>query len=276
MNPLTALRKRRDKEMNRKKYLLMVFFASIFNVIYSQSVQYKGENIDTISIECITAFRDIKNRSINEQDIFSIYYSDSKNCYVVEKYAKIKNNTHKVIKKYTHNSIPKNKVQGLMASLEINYKKVRAEDFGIYENNIDSIINTMKLNKLYKDEFIQKFKNIDNFKLFLAKKFGEQCLNSYGISSVVLSAFRIKIKTHTNTYLLSSSNINNCKQPWNIVNHSLYENVNPETMSINNIFNFNINKSLIQILPSKFMGIDKLKIDGILQDYIEWCVNNSR
>ena len=252
--------------------LTMVYYHSI-----AQPIQYDNNNVDSIIIKSAYGTHNMK-RFYTKEDVYILYYDTAIDNFKIGGYIKTeqinKHKKQKIIKKYDIQSDIKEKIQNLLFAIEdTSYKPVYLSDFNINENNIVSIIDsTIQMYKEYyypqrfKKDYIQECKNIDTFRLFLTEHYSKRLLKEYRHISSRGSRFSIYIKTALNTYYIWGSTFYKSQHPWNKFNEDL------KYSTCVRMINFNINKSLLEILPKDFFNITNLTEIGVIQDYIEWYV----
>jgi len=260
-----------------KKYNIALISLTIGYGSIAQPLQYDNSNVDTIIIESIAyVAHDVKRNFHQKTNIYTLYYDSNVDDFVIKSYIKTEQLNSKIkqktVEKYDSLYNAKEKIQNLLFSVEQTYKSVNLSDFDIDENNIGSLIDSAFLlwtentrsQERYKD--IQKCKNIDDFRAFLTEQYSEDKLKEHKVSSNAGQRFSIYIKTSLNTYWVTGSTYYRSNQPWN---RSLLDVFSSPKYSI---INFDINNSLLEILPKDFLNIVKLTVLGVMQDYIdEWC-----
>jgi len=263
----------------KKCNIVLILLMIGYSYSIAQPIQYDNGNVDSIIIRSASGYHNMKEFYCKEEVYILCYDTDIDNFTIsgyikmqdVRRYKKVERNT---IKKYDIQYDIKEKIQFLLSAIEQTYRPVNLSDFGINENNIVPMIDsTMRLYKKYylqdkfKNYYIQECKNIDTFRLFLTEHYSRNLANSYRSNSSSGSGFSIYIKTSLNTYYISSSSFYASKQPWN-----KFLNGDMKLLSSIGIVNFNINNSLLEILPKDFFQIIDLTNIGVIWDYIEWYV----
>jgi len=253
-----------------KKYnITLILLTVLYNYNIAQPLQYNGENVDTIIIESTYIIPHTQKGYYKEEDVYILYYDSDIDDFKIGSYIKMKQQNgkkkQKIIRKYDSLYNSKEKIQNLFSAIEQTYKPVNLSDFDINENNIGTLIDSTfllwykkyRLRKKLKN--IKKCKNIDDFRTFLT----EQSIKINQTSTGSYKGFSICIKTSLNTYHICSSGFYDSMQPWYKYNADFSSRVV--------IINFDINNSLLEILPKDFFNIIDLTRIGVIQEYLKWC-----
>jgi len=242
--------------------------------------RYNGKEVDTMIMK--STYFTPKEAPFHKEDIYTFRFDFEVKDYIIKNYIKTKqwNEKEQIIIDSLHNA--KEKIQNILSAIEQTYKLVNLSDFDINENNIDSLIDSAFLlwdeeyrsHKCYKD--IQKCKNIDEFKRFLTEQYSENQVKISSISTGSGKMFSICIKTSLNTYYIYGDIIYKSNQPWRISDYNPFETIKSDSNFRYNVINFDINNSLLEILPNNFYNIVDLTILGMIQDYIEWGCTGGR
>lgn len=263
------------------KYLIVIITMMFpFTNIFSQRLTYRNCEIDTIIIKSTVGIsHSISGKYKSCTDQLCISYDYQKNNYEINSYTKIKllrkGREIEKTKKYKTASISKEKIQFLIFSLDTGYTEITPNKIGVYKTNIDSLIDKVSFStrSLLSQKELDKSKNLNILNVFLLKKFNKETLNSYSINTGFYDLFNIKIITLRGNYIVTGRDKNLLRQPWNIY-LPVDDNTHISSIQFINIFNLDINKALLQILPKDFMNINSLKIDELIREYLMWYVND--
>lgn len=256
--------------------------------ITGQQLTFKGDFVDTVKIISNSSYYhfDTCGTTTGVYDEYILVFSKEKNNYILNPYQRTKYKiTFKPDTSFTKKKVLKqgNEVERLLVSellkqFEINYLKPTFEKIGITNEDFliltdkKHIIQVAKWHKVewrFKKSYSTKeqnetlFKgcqNIDTFNLYLSTEFDR---SAYVIVTDIDDHFDVIISTKKTNFKFEGKYPNSYRQPW-------YLHSNESDFTSTSILNFSINKALVDILPNNFSKLNTLKVEALINEYIEW------
>jgi len=270
------------------KQLLFIIGLTISINVSGQQLTYKGDFVDTLKIISNSSYYhfDTCGTTTGIYDEYILVFNKDKNNYILSPYQRteykftFKPDTSFRKEKILKQGIVVDKllITNLLKQLEISYVKPTFENIGMtkryFEKLTDKnhIIQFAKLHEVewhFKRAYSTKeqneiiFKgcqNIDTLNLYLSTTFDT---SGYVMVTDVDSHFDVIILTKNSKYRFEGKYPNPYKQPW--YNHS-----DKGSFASTSVLNFSINNALVSILPVGFTGLETLKFEALINEYIEW------
>ncbi len=271
-----------------KKQLIIILTILSVNS-FGQQLKFNGELVDTIYIKAhrsVYQFDD-KGTTMGKTQILSIAFNPSVNVYQLNQYYQDEySRTYKpdtirlktkILLNKAEKSISNKDIENLLCSLTENIdpnsliNQIDTTAFLNYvtEKQIRKIAKRYKISWNFKrrystkeenKDFFNSCKSLDTLKTYLNDRFDTQ---EYIIVTDVSNTIDIWISTNNSKYSFEGKYPNPYKQPW--YNHS-----DTSQIIATPVLNFEINKSLMAILPPDFLLINTIANKALFDDYITW------
>lgn len=271
------------------RLILSLFLGAMFFTSSGQQIKFNEELIDTVTINShLSVYQFDENGTVKgKENFFIIAFDQDKNEYFVFQYYQVetiratKIDSTEVERKKRHslktiNYNTKDLEQLINALTQTTDSSLLLNQFDTTEikkyvsnirirkvalrNDIHWRLSFLNLTKRERDSLFELSRSMDNFNNYLKDRF----LNKgYPITSDISSGFLISITTTKSKYYYQATFPNLVRQPWYYFGDTAYHDITP-------VLNFNINKSLKEILPNKFFNLKILSNEALYNDYIYW------
>ncbi len=274
------------------KFLLIIALIVTPILSIGQTIQYKGEAIDSIQIHAHSgAFQfDEKGTSKGQVETMTITFSPGENTYVIsEHFLEDVESTIKPENLETESKIVKKNLGTIVAdSLLVTlsqaltqsenptkyYSEWTDEKLSAHVNKkaVLKVARQDKLDWLFKmryttpernHEFFSGCQSMDTFRLYLTSRFDTV---AYVMVTDYWNSISIRLVTDSSSYQFNGQYPNSLKQPW----YHYTDSTDPKPL-----LNLNINRSLESILPESFLLRSSISEKALFDDYIIWYMERS-
>lgn len=268
---------------------LIILFGLIISIkANGQPLTFRGDPVYTLKIISNSGYYhfDTCGTTTGVCDEYIIVYSREKNNYILNPY---KRTNYKItFRPHTHSGKARILKQGLIIDsilianlikqFEITYLKPTSNNIGISNEEFQKLTDKKHIIQVAKghntdwhfkktystkeqnDKVFRDCQNTDTLNLYLATAFDT---SGYTIVTDVSDLFKVQIITSKSKFFFEGKYPNSFKQPW-------YEHSDANTAFPISILNLSINNALVKILPNNFSRLETLKIEALINEYIEW------
>jgi|GEM_PF-2977388 len=260
------------------------------NYGYSQQKYFMGLPVDTVEISSSSGSYhfDHAGTTTGIRDSYVIAFDkESRKYFTKYKRTHIKLVTQPETAEYkagpvqTESFDNQNALDSLFVALSVRYKALSIDQLGLSESEMSRIISKkriLKITKTYKqhshlkreyptmrekEQMFRGCKNIDTLKLFL-DSYKVDTSNRSPIVSDYWDEIHIRIICGNKVFSFEGKYPNTLKLPWHFRSNSMY---------IRPIFNFDINKYLVAVLPPNFYRKNTIDSEALLNTYIVWYLH---
>ena len=264
----------------------MGFIVSINTI--GQQLSYKGGQVDTVKINSNSSYYhfDSLGTTSGTYDEYLINYNVEKNSYYLEFFRRTEYRiTYKpdtLIEKSkilnSKKSIDNILISNLLSQFDTSYVEPTINQLGLTSKEFQKLTKKKQILKVakfhdekwqFKRTYSTKEKNqkifdgcqqTDTFDLYLKTVFDT---TGYVVITDVDSRFEVEISTNKKDFLFEGKYPNPFRQPW-------YYFSEDGDVFTTTVLNLSINNALVEILPKEFTNFSTLKIEALIDDYIEW------
>jgi hypothetical protein len=270
-----------------KKISFLITF--LCSSVIAQQAQFKNEKVETIVINARTgAYQfDDSGTMLGYEEQFSLSFDKSSNKYIIAEHFKQESKStfepdtstiqKTTLKAKIGKSIKTVLINDFLNSLstEIQIQNLISQ---VDTNNLQNFLSKKRIRKIAKKydidwrfersyrlkrknlAFYDECRSIDTFKIYLFETFEN---SGYAMVTDYSNSINILVTTDKGKYSFYGRFPNSFKQPW-------LDESDSTSYFGKSILNFDINKTLILILPKKFYLKKSISPEALYYDYLKW------
>jgi len=272
-------------------YIILLLASS---PLFGQQLDFRGEGVDTIEVKSLSRFYNPGDNSIHGNIHFmSLTFDKTTDSYVVDRFYKEKfdrtsePDTLIVEQKSKRSKVGKKAERLLLRNL------LTALITPLESRDLIDQVDTTKLKsyltgrrirktltargrwcftkydatKQERKDFYKSCRSVDTLKIYLNKRFGS---SGWPMMTHFTNTMDIWIKSKNINVGYEGKGLNPVRQPWYIS-----DDLQVSGTPLQFIVNLDVNASLYDLLPQRFLHRESISEKALAEDYIRWCQANT-